>query len=161
MNTQAHTPQNQLALFDQQAALNLSPARPARPRKNKSAAAPYCSEISLSGRAEHCMHLLAPVLKLLSEQQEERWLALVSPPAPLTVQWLRDAGLNPQRTLILHPKGLQSSQELACQVLELGCSHTVITWLGPLAQAARLRLSRAAEQGQAQSINISQDFALS
>ena len=158
MNTQINT--HQLALFDQQAALSLTATRSARPRKARPAPAPFCSEISLSGRAEHCLHLLAPILKLLSEQQEERWLALVSPPAPLTMQWLREAGLNPQRTLILHPKGLQSSQELACQVLELGCSHTVITWLGPLAQAARQRLSRAAEQGQAQSINISQDFAV-
>lgn len=158
MSTVPHS--NQLALFDQQAALSL-PAAPDKRRTQRpvSELAPWCSEISLSGRAEHCLHLLAPVLKLLSEQQEQRWLALVSPPVPLTMQWLRDAGLNPQRTLILHPKGLQSSQELACQVLELGCSHTVITWLGPLVKAARQRLSRAAEQGQAHSINISQDFS--
>jgi len=53
---------------------------------------------------------------------------------------------------------MQSSQELACQVLELGCSHTVITWLSPLPAAAKQRLSRAAETGNAQSINISQQF---
>ena len=155
MNTQAHT--DQLGLFDQQAALSLAdtPARSPAPAAEPS---PWCSELILSGRAEHCLHLLAPMLKLLSEQQEERWLALVSPPEPLTMQWLREAGLNPQRTLILHPKGLQSSQELACQVLELGCSHTVITWLSPLPAAARQRLSRAAETGNAQSINISQQF---
>lgn len=75
------------------------------------------------------------------------------------MQWLRNAGLNPQRTLILHPKGLQSSQELACQVLELGCSHTVVTWLSPLPPAARQRLSHAAGAGRAHSINISQLFA--
>lgn len=148
---------NQPGLFDQQAAVNLQshsePEMDSHPEPS-----PWCSEIILSGRAEHCLHLLAPMLKLLSEQQEERWLALVSPPEPLTMQWLRNAGLNPQRTLILHPKGLQSSQELACQVLELGCSHTVVTWLSPLPVAARQRLSRAAESGGAQSINISQQF---
>ncbi len=155
MNTQAHN--NQLGLFDQQAALSL-PHDPDNQPAPAVEPSPWCSELILSGRAEHCLHLLAPMLKLLSEQQEERWLALVSPPEPLTMHWLRNAGLNPQRTLILHPKGLQSSQELACQVLELGCSHTVITWLSPLPVAARQRLSRAAEAGNAQSINISQQF---
>lgn len=152
MTTQAH--EHQLNLFDQQAAVNLDPV----PATGQSAASQYCSELILSGRAEHCLHLLAPMLKQLSEQQEERWLALVSPPTMLTMQWLREAGLNPHRTLILHPKGLQSSQELACQVLQLGCSHTVITWLSPLPAAARLRLSQAAEAGGSQSINISQQF---
>lgn len=152
MNISTHN--NQLGLFDQQAAVSLAASQP----EPQCEPAPWCSELILSGRAEHCLHLLAPMLKLLSEQQEERWLALVSPPGLLTMQWLRDAGLNPQRTLILHPKGLQSSQELACQVLELGCSHTVITWLSPLPEAARQRLSRAAEAGGAQSINISQHF---
>lgn len=156
MNTQVHT--DQLGLFDQQAALSL-PDAPVSNTAPATEPSPWCSELILSGRAEHCLHLLAPMLKLLSEQQEERWLALVSPPELLTMQWLREAGLNPQRTLILHPKGLQSSQELACQVLELGCSHTVITWLSPLPAAARQRLSRAAEAGNAQSINISQQFA--
>lgn len=153
-------PENQqLALFDRQAALCLQSDSRRQPRKQKKVQTnPWCSEVSLTGRADRCLHLLAPILKLLSEQQEERWLALVSPPAPLTIQWLRDAGLNPQRTLILHPKGLQSSQELACQVLELGCSHTVITWLSPLPAAARRRLAKAAESGNSQSINISQEF---
>lgn len=155
MNTQ--TQNNQLGLFDQQAALSL-PGTPARQAAPTTEPSPWCSELILNGRAEHCLHLLAPMLKLLSEQQEERWLALVSPPEHLTMQWLRNAGLNPQRTLILHPKGLQSSQELACQVLELGCSHTVITWLSPLPAAAKQRLSQAAEAGNAQSINISQQF---
>ena len=155
MNTQIYN--HQPCLFDQQAAVSLSQA-PNKQHLEDATATPWCSEVSLSGRAEHCLHLLAPMLKLLSEQQEERWLALVSPPEALTMQWLRNAGLNPQRTLILRPKGLQSSQELACQVLELGCSHTVITWLSPLPTVARLRLSQAAEAGQAQSINISQHF---
>lgn len=152
MSIQLHN--NQLGLFDQQTALSL----PASPPEQINEPSPWCSELILSGRAEHCLHLLAPMLKLLSEQQEERWLALVSPPELLTMQWLRNAGLNPQRTLILHPKGLQSSQELACEVLALGCSHTVITWLSPLPEAARQCLSRAAETGGAQSINISQQF---
>lgn len=152
MSTQLHN--RQQSLFDQQAALSL----PVSQSEQVSEPSPWCSELILSGRAEHCLHLLAPMLKLLSEQQEERWLALVSPPELLTMQWLRNAGLNPQRTLILHPKGLQSSQELACEVLALGCSHTVITWLSPLPPAAKQRLSRAAETGRAQSINISQQF---
>lgn len=119
---------------------------------------PNCSEMRLSGQAAHCLSLLAPVLKLLSEQATHRWLTLVSPPTLLTMQWLRDAGLNPERTLILHPRGLQSSQELACLALETGCSHTVVSWLPGLTPTANKRLSNAALAGNAQSININQSF---
>lgn len=149
----------QMTLFEQQAAAPLPgyvTAPVAVPQLDNSR---YCSELTLAGRAEHCLHLLAPVLKLLSEHEEQRWLTLVSPPAMLTMQWLRDAGLNPQRTLILHPKGLQSSLELTCQVLELGRSHTTISWVQHLSNSARHRLAQAAEQGNTQSINIVHQFS--
>lgn len=76
MNIQAH---DQLGLFDQQAALSLS-GEPASNPTPVTEPSPWCSELILNGRAEHCLHLLAPMLKLLSEQQEQRWLALVSRP---------------------------------------------------------------------------------
>lgn len=132
--------------------------RPATRKRKEPAHYPNCSEIRLSGQAEHCLPLLAPVLKLLSEQTADRWLTLVSPPSLITMQWLRDAGLNPERTLILHPRGLQSSQELACLALETGCSHTVVSWLPGLSATANKRLSTAAQAGKAQSININQSL---
>lgn len=114
------------------------------------------SEISLSGRSQQCLHLLAPILRELSEGQDNRWLTLVSPPKQITTQWLRDAGLNRERILLLRPSGIQSSQELACEALRLGCSHTVISWFNPLPKAARSRLIEAAQAGGTQALNIRQ-----
>lgn len=151
-----YTKRTQLALFDQQA------AKPLPLVEQVIAPAPlntdFCSELALSGQPRQCLALLAPMLKALSEQQEQRWLTLVSPPVELTRQWLKGTGLNTERTLIIYPKGLQSSQELVCQVLGLGRSHTVISWLNLVAPAARQRLAEAAQQGNAHSINIAQNW---
>lgn len=146
----------QLALFDQQAAKPLLPVE--ETTVPSALSAEYCSEIALSGQPRHCLALLAPMLKALSEQQEQRWLTLVSPPVELTRQWLKGTGLDTERTLIIYPKGLQSSQELVCQVLSLGRSHTVISWLNLVAPAAKQCLAKAAEQGNAHSINIAQSW---
>ena len=59
------------------------------------------SELALRGAAGHCLHLLAPILRELSQNQDARWLTLVAPPASLTQSWLRDAGLNRERILLL------------------------------------------------------------
>ncbi|MBU0808385.1 MAG: CDP-glycerol--UDP-pyrophosphoryl-N-acetylglucosaminyl-N-acetylmannosamine glycerophosphotransferase [Gammaproteobacteria bacterium] len=113
------------------------------------------SELSLRGAAGHCLHLLAPVLRQLSENHDERWLTLIAPPSSLTQAWLREAGLNRERILLLHPRGEQSPLELAQQALKLGRSHTVVSWLHPLERQARQCLVQAAHQGKAQSLNIS------
>lgn len=113
------------------------------------------SELSLRGPAGHCLNLLAPILRELSENHDERWLTLVAPPLSLTQSWLREAGLNRERILLLHPRGKQSALELAQHALKLGRSHTVVSWLHPLERHARQRLEHAARQGTAQSLNIS------
>lgn len=113
------------------------------------------SEMSLRGAAGHCLNLLAPILRELSENHDERWLTLIAPPASLTQTWLRDAGLNRERILLLHPRGEQTPLELAQQALKLGRSHTVVSWLHPLERQARQQLEQAAQQGKAQSLNIS------
>ncbi|HHX33646.1 MAG TPA: CDP-glycerol--UDP-pyrophosphoryl-N-acetylglucosaminyl-N-acetylmannosamine glycerophosphotransferase [Gammaproteobacteria bacterium] len=118
------------------------------------------SEISLTGRVQQCLQLLAPILRELSEDENDRWLTLVSPPEQITAQWLRDTGLNQERILVLRPRGLQSSQELACDALRLGCSHTVISWFKPLPRAARARLTAAARAGATQILNIRQPFTI-
>lgn len=127
---------------------------PVAPSEESTASDTEFNEISLSGRSQQCLKLIAPVLRELSEGQDERWLTLVSPPESITAQWLRDAGLNRERILVLRPSGMQSSQELTCEALRLGCSHTVISWFNPLPKAARARLIAAARNGAAQSINI-------
>lgn len=113
------------------------------------------SELSLRGAAGHCLNLLAPILRELSENHDERWLTLIAPPSSLTQTWLREAGLNRERILLLHPRGPQSALELAQQALKLGRSHTVVSWLHPLERPARQQLEQAARQGKAQSLNIS------
>ncbi|SFO91350.1 SOS-induced cell division inhibitor SulA [Pseudomonas borbori] len=113
------------------------------------------SEISLRGAAGHCLNLLAPMLRELSEHNDARWLSLIAPPGSLTQTWLREAGLNRERILLLHPRGKQSALQLAQEALKLGRSHTVVSWLHPLPQHAREQLEQAARQGKAQSLNIS------
>ncbi|MEZ1316952.1 SOS-induced cell division inhibitor SulA [Pseudomonas fluorescens] len=112
------------------------------------------SELSLRGAAGSCLSLLAPILRDLSEDQDARWLTLIAPPASLTQAWLRDAGLNRERILLLQPRGSQSAQQLTCEALRLGRSHTVVSWLNPLSTAARQQLISAARTGDAQSLNI-------
>ena len=113
------------------------------------------SELSLRGAAGHCLNLLAPILRELSDNHDERWLTLIAPPSSLTQTWLREAGLNRERILLLHPRGTQSSLEVAQQALMLGRSHTVVSWLHPLERQVRQQLEKAARQGKAQSLNIS------
>ena len=113
------------------------------------------SELALRGAAGHCLHLLAPILRELSQNQDARWLTLVAPPPSLTQSWLRDAGLNRERILLLHPRQGQNALELAEEALRLGRSHTVITWLHPVDRSTRQRLAQAAHTGGAQSLNIS------
>ncbi len=113
------------------------------------------SELALRGATGHCLHLLAPILRELSQDQDARWLTLVAPPSSLTQTWLRDAGLNRERILLLHPRQGQSALELAEEALRLGRSHTVISWLHPVERSTRQSLARAARTGQAQSLNIS------
>jgi cell division inhibitor SulA len=113
------------------------------------------SELSLRGAAGHCLTLLAPILRELSESHDERWLTLIAPPSILTQTWLREAGLNRERILLLNPRGEQRALELAQQALKLGRSHTVVSWLHPLERQARQMLEQAARQGKGQSLNIS------
>ncbi|WP_287812885.1 SOS-induced cell division inhibitor SulA [Pseudomonas sp.] len=112
------------------------------------------SEVSLRGAAGNCLNLLAPMLRELSEDLDARWLTLVAPPASLTQAWLRDAGLNRERILILQTGGNQTALQLAGEALRLGRSHTVVSWLNPLPAGARQQLIAAARIGDAQSLNI-------
>lgn len=150
-----HTPQHtQLSLFE------AFMAQPLAPILKETVEAPWgsepeaFSELSLRGAAGSCLSLLAPILRELSEEQNARWLTLIAPPASLTQAWLRDAGLNRERILLLQPRGAQSAQQLTCEALRLGRSHTVVSWLNPLNTAAKQQLISAARTGDAQSLNI-------
>jgi cell division inhibitor SulA len=112
------------------------------------------SELSLRGAAGNCLNLLAPILRELSQDQDARWLTLIAPPASVTQAWLRDAGLNRERILLLQPRGTQSALELTREALRLGRSHTVVSWINPISGSARQQLISAARIGDAQSLNI-------
>jgi len=150
-----HTPQPaQLPLFEAFMAQPLAPILKEVVEAPWSAEPEAFSELSLRGAAGNCLSLLAPILRELSQDQDARWLTLIAPPASLTQAWLRDAGLNRERILLLHPRGTQSAQQLACEALRLGRSHTVVSWLNPLNSSARQQLIGAARIGDAQSLNI-------
>ena len=153
-----HAPQQaQLPLFEAFLAQPVLPRVKAKAPARQSSKPQAFSELSLRGALEHCQSLLAPVLRdlsELSEEQDARWLTLIAPPASLTQAWLRDAGLNRERILLLQPRGNQSALQLACDALRLGRSHTVVSWLNPLNAAAKQQLISAARTGEAQSLNI-------
>jgi cell division inhibitor SulA len=150
-----HTPQQaQLPLFEAFMVQPLAPTLKEVVESPWSAEPDVFSELSLRGAAGNCLNLLAPILRELSEDQDARWLTLIAPPASLTQAWLRDAGLNRERILLLQPRGTQSAQQLTCEALRLGRSHTVVSWLNPLTTAARQQLISAARTGDAQSLNI-------
>ncbi|MCY1392832.1 Cell division inhibitor SulA [compost metagenome] len=112
------------------------------------------SEISLHGLPGQCLTLLAPVLRELSEEEDGRWLTLIAPPAALTHDWLRKAGLNRERILLLQARDQAAALSLSCEALRLGRSHTVVSWLQDPGSSTREQLSRAALAGQAKSLNI-------
>ncbi|ALH99584.1 cell division inhibitor SulA [Pseudomonas sp. FW306-02-F02-AA] len=150
-----HTPQHtQLPLFEAFMAQPLAPTLKDVVESPWSAEPEVFSELSLRGAAGSCLNLLAPILRELSQDKGARWLTLIAPPASLTQAWLRDAGLNRERILLLQPRGTQSAQQLACEALRLGRSHTVVSWLNPLSSSARQQLISAARTGDAQSLNI-------
>ncbi|MBD9561478.1 SOS-induced cell division inhibitor SulA [Pseudomonas sp. PDM09] len=150
-----HTPQQaQLPLFEAFMAQPLTPILKDVVESPWSAEPEVFSELSLRGAAGNCLNLLAPILRELSQDQDARWLTLIAPPASLTQAWLRDAGLNRERILLLQPRGTQSAQQLTCEALRLGRSHTVVSWLNPLSTTSRQQLISAARIGDAQSLNI-------
>lgn len=150
-----HTSQQaQLPLFEAFMAQPLTPILKDVVESPWSAEPEVFSELSLRGAAGNCLNLLAPILRELSQDQDARWLTLIAPPASLTQAWLRDAGLNRERILLLQPRGTQSAQQLTCEALRLGRSHTVVSWLNPLSTSSRQQLISAARIGDAQSLNI-------
>ncbi|WP_247254137.1 SOS-induced cell division inhibitor SulA [Pseudomonas moorei] len=150
-----HTSQQaQLPLFEAFMAQPLAPILKEVIESPWSAEPEVFSELSLRGAAGNCLNLLAPILRELSQDQDARWLTLIAPPASLTQAWLRDAGLNRERILLLQPRGTQSAQQLTCEALRLGRSHTVVSWLNPLTANSRQQLISAARTGNAQSLNI-------
>lgn len=114
------------------------------------------SEIALNGAPGQCLQWLAPVLRDLSQAEAPGWLTLLDPPEAVSHFWLRNAGLDPERILIVRAKSGMDSLELCCELLRLGCSHTVVSWMSDDGQqvVTTNRLTRAARDGKCRSLNI-------
>lgn len=111
------------------------------------------SEISLNGAPRQCLQWLAPVLRDLSETRTPRWLTLIDPPQNLSHGWLRAAGLDPSQILIVRPKRGMDCLAFCCEILALGNSHTVVSWLATGPRGASM-LERAAYSGNCRSLNV-------
>lgn len=133
-----------------------------RPAVKSAAVETGFSEIALNGAPGQCLQWLAPVLRDLSQAQAPGWLTLLDPPVAVSHQWLRSAGLDPERILIVRSKSGMNSLELCCELLRLGCSHTVVSWMSDVSQAGITSnlLTRAARDGQCRSLNIRLDTCL-
>ena len=119
------------------------------------------SEMCLNGAPRQCLQWLAPVLRELSQSVADSWLTLLDPPHSVSHAWLRSAGLDPQRILIVRSKSGMSPLELCCDLLRLGCSHTVVSWLDTDAGTLkRALLTQAARDGRCRSLNIRLDSAV-
>ena len=147
-------PQSQLSLFEAFMAQPIAPLLKEAAEPSWNNEPEVFSELSLRGAAGNCLSLLAPILRELSEESDARWLTLIAPPSSLTQSWLRDAGLNRERILLLQPRGTQSAFELTREALRLGRSHTVVSWINPISTGLRQQLISAAKLGDAQSLNI-------
>ena len=113
---------------------------------------PGSSEISLYGSPRQCLQLLAPVLRDLSQANLPGWLSLIDPPLPISQKWLRASGLDPQRILIIRSRHNMDSLKLCCEILALGYSHTVVSWLSDSEHGTQL--NQAAQAGHCASLNI-------
>lgn len=114
------------------------------------------SEMCLNGSTRHCLQLLAPILRDLSQANLPGWLSLIDPPLPISHKWLRTSGLDPQRILIIRSRRGMDTLKLCCEILELGYSHTVVSWL-PTSARNHL-LEKAAFTGHCASLNIRMDI---
>jgi cell division inhibitor SulA len=114
------------------------------------------SEMCLNGATRQCLKWLAPVLRDLSQAEAPGWLTLVDPPEQVSHAWLRSAGLDPWRILIVRPNRGMDSLALCCEILRLGYSHTVVSWL-PTGGREASKLDAAARTGNARCLNIRLD----
>lgn len=110
---------------------------------------PACGVIALEsapGIGE--LRLLLPYLQRL-QQQAERLLVLIAPPAEPCADMLAAQGIALSRLLVIQPDTLKDALWAAEQCLQSGCAASVLLWQPPISLAQARRLQLAAEQGNA------------
>ncbi|WP_304638445.1 SulA-like leucine-rich domain-containing protein [Pseudomonas sp.] len=116
------------------------------------------SEICLNGAPRQCLKWLAPVLRDLSQAEAPGWLTLLDPPEQVSHAWLRQAGLDPWRILIVRPNRGMDRLALCCEILRLGYSHTVVSWLSGSTREVK-SLDAAARSGNSRCLNVRLDVS--
>lgn len=95
--------------------------------------------------AEHHAILL-PMIQYLSNQQEARWLTIISD-KPVSQLWLRNHGVNPKAIRVIQANNAHDALWMTWEAVANGTSHTVMAELGLQTSAAIKELERAAGQG--------------
>ena len=108
------------------------------------------TQVILPDEDEYNFQLLMPLLAQLS--LDERWFAWIAPPLKMPKSWMLHAGIDPQKIMMLQPRGTLNTLELAIKALESGNSHAVISWPGGLSMQELTRLEEAAKKGQSHAI---------
>ncbi|WP_243431760.1 cell division inhibitor SulA [Aliamphritea spongicola] len=96
--------------------------------------------------------MLLPLLAQLS--RDDRWFAWIAPPSSLPKALLSAAGIDLNKIMLLQPDASHTTYDLACQALQAGTCHAVITWPGMLSNEQLNGLENAAEHGASHGIVI-------
>ncbi len=110
------------------------------------------TEIIMQDEAEYNFQLLMPLLAQLSK--DDRWFAWIAPPLKLPKDWLREAGIDLNKIMLLQPDQDHSTFELAQRALSTGTCHAVISWPQALSNDQFSMLKTAAEAGRSHAILI-------
>jgi cell division inhibitor SulA len=110
------------------------------------------TEIIMQDDHEYNFQLLMPLLAQLS--QDERWFAWIAPPLKLPKAWLKQAGIDLNKVMMLMPSENHGIYELAQQALKAGTCHAVISWPGALNDQELKGLEAAAKTGHSHGILI-------
>jgi cell division inhibitor SulA len=110
------------------------------------------TEIVLQNSDVEQMTMLLPLLAQLSK--DDRWFAWIAPPATLPKALLEAAGIDLNKIMLLQPDQNHSTYDLACQALQAGTCHAVITWPGQLDKEELTDLEAAARNGESHGILI-------
>ncbi|HGM5488765.1 TPA: SOS-induced cell division inhibitor SulA [Serratia fonticola] len=105
------------------------------------------SELVYNERQPAVAQLLVPLLQQLGRQS--RWLLWLTPQQKLSKTWLQQASLPVDKVVQLNQISPLATVDAMEKALLTGNYSVVLGWLPELTQEDRLRLSRAAELGNA------------
>ncbi len=105
------------------------------------------SELVYSERQSVVAQLLVPLLQQLGQQS--RWLLWLTPQQKLSKSWLQQAGLPVNKVVQLSQISPLATVDAMEKALLTGNYSVVLGWLPDLTEQDRLKLSRAAELGNA------------